>query len=504
MEQEPRYPRAVPTRETNGGQESRRHVPAKSLGIDLPPGYHVLETRFRLILYFGDAEVRAYPIGNDPWQIERDAMRHAARHRPPRESTAAPTPEPAEDQVTGLPWTHGVTSEAAKMAAEADLHVVCVHLTGLDTLIDAQGYRASQAVLHLAARALQTLVQASDRLARHSGDKFLIFTTRPLLEVESLVEKIHREIDIVAATAGTNGLPRSQIGVASLPQETNQSEAGALIEALVISAEAASSIIDEPAVLEEASEAHETTFDLQAPPTTEPLATAYPPIEAVVTSTEPAPQAPSVVHEQGLAASLAARPEAQPTGPVQMQASSVPPKSSTPQGISYNPPATTPQPRVEGVTSAPQPGATPTYQAAVEETLFTDGARRLVLKQVVLDISGQVATAIVELTLGSRRVSERAVGRDNEDRRLLLVAEAAARAITEFLPRGHGVVVHTIQHAPAEVGVAIWSLLFLLTPTGEQSLLGIAPGRGDLPEAAVNSVLNALNRRIGALLSESN
>ncbi len=512
MEQESRSEGTAPMREPL--REARQHISGKSLGIDLPPGYHVLETRFRLVLCFGDTDVRAYQVGTDPKQIERDAARHAARHR--RTEAVATTSSAAADPLTGLPRTHAVTDEAAGMAVESDLHVICIRLTGMDSLIEVQGYRTSQAVIRQTAQALKPLLHDRDRFTRHSGDKLLIFTTRSLSEVETLVDQIHQEIAGVAATAGTNGLPKSQIGVASLPREEDASEASALIEALVISAEAASTAFDRDDTQEDALPMNDKVPAKTPPvPSRVDAAGQRPPVAAAATSARPVhptmPAAKSPLERFGARAAgaipVADAQVASSTARQQLTEKPLPgitPKPAQASPVS-EPRATTPRPREEVPERAPRPGVEPTREAPVGEGVrIIDNARRLILKTVNLDIAGQVATATVHLTLSGRRVTGKAVGRDTEDRRLFLVAEATARAITEFLPRGYGAVLHHVQHAPSEVGVAIWSLVILLTPTGEQSLLGIAPAGGNLSEAAANSVLNALNRRIGILLSESN
>lgn len=131
-----------------------------------------------------------------------------------------------------------------------------------------------------------------------------------------------------------------------------------------------------------------------------------------------------------------------------------------------------------------------------------DGTGRIRLKGASLDVSGLVATATVKMALGDREVVGRAVGRNAQERRLFLAAEAAARAITEFLPPGYGVVVHDIQQAPPEVGKALWAVVLFLTPAGEESLLGIAPIDDMVFEAAGKAVLNAVNRRIAPLLTQ--
>ncbi len=494
-------------REPNASHEVRRHVPAKTLGINLPRGYHVLETRFRLGLYFGDAEVRGYPVGVDPTQIEKDAARHSARQRWSQPNAPQTKSSTAEDPLTGLPWTPAVLDEATKLALEYDLIAICIHLGGLDSIIEVHGYRESQAVLRQAAQALKGLVDERDRLTRHSGDKLLIVTTRSLDAVATLVEMIHQKIATLALQTGEQRLPQSRIGVASLSSTDDPAEAGALIEALVISAEAASAEQEEP----------DTESTAEAPAAA--AATPSPRIESTERSapTEAlarvAAASPAIAATVSMTKPTAPTPSAPPPTPEpeHVPASAVQPASEAPR-----PPITSfpvpPSAVSSKATGAQQPSAQPApasgeaAKAAPKEEVVraAGGTRRLVLKAVGLDVSGQVATATVEVVLGDRHMTGKAVGRDGEERRLMLIAEATVRAITEFLPRGYGVVLHHIQQAPSEVGNALWSVVFFLTPTGEQSLLGIAPADGDLTEAAANSVLSAVNRRIGTLLGESN
>src|SRR5207247_9931097 len=75
----------------------------------------------------------------------------------------------------------------------------------------------------------------------------------------------------------------------------------------------------------------------------------------------------------------------------------------------------------------------------------SDGAGRIRFKGASLDVSGLVATATVKLVHGDREVVGRAVGRNGQERRVFLAAEAAARAVTQFLPQVYGTVVHAIQ-----------------------------------------------------------
>lgn len=121
---------------------------------------------------------------------------------------------------------------------------------------------------------------------------------------------------------------------------------------------------------------------------------------------------------------------------------------------------------------------------------------RIMLNGARLDLSGVVATATVELAYGKCHVTQKAVGRNAPERHRFLAAEATARAVTFLFPPGFGVVLHTISPGLPEPGEALWTLVHFLTPTREESLLGIAAVENDVSVAAAKSVLNAVNRRV--------
>lgn len=134
----------------------------------------------------------------------------------------------------------------------------------------------------------------------------------------------------------------------------------------------------------------------------------------------------------------------------------------------------------------------------------TARGNRAVLRSLRLDLAGLVATAVVELSLGQRHSVARAVGRNAEERRLYLIGEATARALTDLLPSGYGVVIHGIEMLPADLlgqGRGILSSVLFLSPDSEQLLCGIAASGSDPRLAAARSALSAVNRRIEPLLA---
>lgn len=118
-----------------------------------------------------------------------------------------------------------------------------------------------------------------------------------------------------------------------------------------------------------------------------------------------------------------------------------------------------------------------------------------------LQPAGQAVTATVELVHGGRRVVAKSTGRNAAERHLFLMAEAAARAVTEFLPPGYGVILGEIHSLPEELGGALRAGVVFMTPTEDRALEGVAPV-ADRPEtAAARTVLAAVHDHVIPLLS---
>lgn len=467
-------------------------MPASTLGVTLPSGYHLLEAPLQIFLYFGDQEIATFATGTDPKEIQRRAEAHAGT-----QPTQPSAPVADDDKITGLPWSAVLRGEAARLASTADLHIIAIYLGGLDTLMDVYGYKAAHSVLRQIARRLKKVTDTRDLLARHGGDKLLIFTTRPLDEIKGLVDIIHQQVAAVGLETDGDRLPHSRLGVATVDRlaESDPTAVQALIDAVIISAEIAStggeaqagSIQLEPSMPQAAvpamAEDHPRVVNRGSPVVEEPSPSmsAPEPVASERTAVDQVPHQPAaheVAEEEPPAPVYELNPEPPPEAPPEPAA---PPMASASEDAA-------PTASAEGTPGAAMPVPTP------------DGAGRIRFKGASLDVSGQVATATVKLMLGDREVVGRAVGRNAQERRLFLAAEAAARAVTEFLPQGYGVVVHDIQPAPPDVGKALWAAVLFLTPTAEESLLGIAPIEDMVFEAAGKAVLNAVNRRVGLLL----
>ncbi len=474
----------------------RWHVPASTLGVTLPSGYHLLEAPLQIFLYHGDQEIAMFATGTDPKEIQRRAEAHAATQGTQSVQTATD-----EDKITGLPWSASFRSEAARLASTADLHIIAVHLGGLDTLMDMYGYKAAHSVLRQISRRLKKVIDTRDRLARHCGDKLLIFTTRPLEDVRELVDVVHQQVAAVSLETDGDRLPHSRLGIATVDRlaESDPTAVQALIDAVIISAEIASTggeapaapIRIEPAVpqaaVPAAAEAH-TPVTAERPEVSEPVPPPPPAPEPAALESDEAQYARHAVEEAPVEPVYELPPEPEPM------------PAFEPELTAQEAPSPMPAAPIESEHPAAPPAEETALPAGAMPVPAPDGAGRIRFKGASLDVSGQVATATVKLMLGDREVVGRAVGRNAQERRLFLAAEAAARAVTELLPPGYGVVVHDIQPAPPDVGKALWAAVLFLTPTAEESLLGIAPIDDMVFEAAGKAVLNAVNRRVGLLL----
>lgn len=134
---------------------------------------------------------------------------------------------------------------------------------------------------------------------------------------------------------------------------------------------------------------------------------------------------------------------------------------------------------------------------------FGDEHGELEVAQVSLEPSGQAVTARVELIHGSRRVVATSTGRNAAERHLYLMAEAAARAVTEFLPPGYGVILGEIQAVPQEIGAALRASVLFMTPTEDKPLEGIASVEDRPDIAAARTVLAAVGDYVKPLLSHA-
>ena len=134
------------------------------------------------------------------------------------------------------------------------------------------------------------------------------------------------------------------------------------------------------------------------------------------------------------------------------------------------------------------------------------GTDDLEVAQALLVPTGQVVTATVELVHGGRRVVATSIGRNAVERHLFLMAEAAARAVTEFLPPGYGVILGEIKPMPGEpgeLGAALKAAVLFMTPTEDRPLEGVAPVADRPDTAPARTVLAAVHDHVRPLLSHA-
>ena len=127
----------------------------------------------------------------------------------------------------------------------------------------------------------------------------------------------------------------------------------------------------------------------------------------------------------------------------------------------------------------------------------------LEVTQASLQALGQAVTATVELVHGGRRVVATSTGRNAAERHLYLMAEAAARAVTEFLPTGYGVILGEITQVPEELGGALKAAVLFMTPTEDRPLEGTAAVADRPDTAAARTVLAAVSDHVRPLLSHA-
>ena len=132
------------------------------------------------------------------------------------------------------------------------------------------------------------------------------------------------------------------------------------------------------------------------------------------------------------------------------------------------------------------------------------GTDDLEVAHALLEPAGQAVTATVELVHGTRRVVATSTGRNAAERHLYLMAEAAARAVTEFLPPGYGVILGEIQPMPGAVGgAALKAAVLFMTPTEDRPLEGVAPVADRPDTAPARTVLAAVHDHVKALLNHA-
>jgi hypothetical protein len=132
------------------------------------------------------------------------------------------------------------------------------------------------------------------------------------------------------------------------------------------------------------------------------------------------------------------------------------------------------------------------------DELATDGevsAPRPVVAGITIHMSGDTATATINLALAGSTFEGSASGSSSLTSRPRLVAKATLEALKDLLGTpaevDHAAIVHVGGRA-----VAVSVLTITVPRQGEQLMTGSALVRGDDSDAVARSVLDALNRRL--------
>jgi len=441
----------------------------------------------------------------------------------------------AIDPITRLPWSVALRTEGTAWITRSEIHAVCIQVAGLGTLMDVFGYRAGHSILAQVARLLRMQLDGRDLLGRHSGDAFLILTQRPYDEIRELLNRIRDRVFTLSIETAEGRVPEGRFGVAGTDPVANPADAYAALDALIISAEIAL----------RGGEPGKEAARGQAPAETTPAPSPAPAVsvpEVIPPAEEPAAggsiaEAPTPVHELPTPElSIPEIPEIPLPGPVEAvpaaaepaeaPAPSVEPVTPPPEPVVAHEvlapgevlapaeaPAAAPAPpletaREDGAGKAPREDVVPAEAAAVEAPQAVAAApapgesHRVSLVRWNLAEGGLSATVEVEVQYGERHAVGRVVGRNAPDRIPYLVGEATARALTELLPPGYGVILQDIQSVSHGEHQALWVAVMLMSPAGEEKLLGIAPGNENKYAGTARAVLNAINRRLSLVLNQ--
>ena len=136
-----------------------------------------------------------------------------------------------------------------------------------------------------------------------------------------------------------------------------------------------------------------------------------------------------------------------------------------------------------------------------EEELLLPGYRPR-LEEIELLIKGIESEARATVNFGKDSFTGTASGPNMMKNRLLLIAVAVLSAVENFLGGTIRLMVEDVQKVPFAGKEIILAGVLLLTPAGEETLLGSALVVGDDRESAAKAVLDALNRRLVLLKKE--
>jgi GGDEF domain-containing protein len=407
------------------------------------------------------------------------------------------------DSITGLPWSASLRPQAFRWGLSGELHALALEVVGLRALIDAFGYRAGQSILRQVARQVARQLDERDLLGRHSGNTLLIITRRPYGELEQVVRAVRERVFTLSIETAEGRIPEGRFGIAGMDPVTSPGEAEAAVDALIISAEIALRQAGMHRVATDTGSSGERPVAAA-----EPLA-AFGTEQPQLADTVPEDRQPAPAEVPPAPAAIAAVPPNEPIAPPPAEAPLEPVDEPATFAPLEEEAVSAQAPRAEGDAEpiaaalevpAPAPTEAPdTGQPALAPP--ADLSQRVTFVRCSVADAGLAATVEVEVNYGGRTAVGKVVGRKTPERLPYLIGEATGRALTELLPRGFGVVLQDLHQVEQGDTQALWATVMLVSPDGEEKLLGIAPGRAeDGHEAPARAVLNAINRRLALIL----
>lgn len=141
--------------------------------------------------------------------------------------------------------------------------------------------------------------------------------------------------------------------------------------------------------------------------------------------------------------------------------------------------------------------------AQMQGTPLQVSGSRLRIADVQITVNGFRAEATVLLQRGTETFVGQASGQGSYPNQLRLIAHAAARAVEQACRIPDHIAIEDVNPQVLVAGRQIVVVVAnMLSPQGEDVLVGSALVRNDLNRSVVNAVLDALNRRTSILLEE--
>lgn len=360
-----------------------------------------------------------------------------------------------EDVVTGLPWTETLLPLIMQWAGTTQVHILCLHFVGLGLLASVPEFQSAPSMLQQAAERLNPLLGDDDRLSRFSGNKLMLFSKRSEPAVKTLLVAASESLGTLGTRIKDRHVPEIRIGMSEVDGE----------ESFRVTVDTLNSLITRAAA--------------ETVPMGE-IGTALRPPAPVTGSPQEAPP-DQAVDDAGRTETPAASTH---QVKIDMEAETM---------IVRGHPERTPLRSVDD-------GAAP----RVPSSVLPSSEHRLILRGVDVQVTGMVATALIDLDFEGRKVRGKAIGRSAEQYHAGLVGEALTRAVTDLLPAGHGAVFRQTLPISTDYGNALVAVVEFLTPEANEFLFGVAPADGESLVGVAKSILSAVNHKTAVLLERHN